>query len=216
MKRAAIISLALIGCLILFGAFANQTLAEELVEGEDYFTYEGAGDDFIEIEKPEEIAIMHIIGNQADSFFAVQGYDADGNSTELFVNTTDPYEGTVALDFDDEETTHLEIEADTGDEWNIGIFPIGATEYWVEVPGEITGENDSIVMIEGSPTMADIEGNQADSFFAITGWLEEDGWFVGSDLLVNTTDPYEGTVRMESETMILEIEAVGEWTIEVQ
>jgi len=213
MRKIAVVGIIILAFILLTGG----VLADEPVEGEDYFLYEGAGDDFIEIEKPAEINIMHIVGNRADSFFAVQGYDAEGNLTDLFVNTTSPYEGAVALDFDDDkDTTHLEIEAASGDEWSIYVLPIEATEYWVEVPGEITGENDSIVIILGSPTMANIEGNEADSFFAIIGWLEQDGWLVGSDLLVNTTDPYEGTVRMESNTMILQIEAVGAWTIDVQ
>jgi hypothetical protein len=36
-----------------------------------------------------------------------------------------------------------------------------------------------------------------------------------ADLLVNTTDPYEGTVPLASDTGVIEFEAVGPWSIEV-
>lgn len=202
--------------LLMIGGLSLGISAGELEEGVDYFSYEGSGDDFVAIEKPEEVAIMHIVGNQAGGYFGVQGFDEEGSQTNLFVNTTDYYEGTVALDFDDENTTHLEISAETGDDWSIGIFPIGATEYWVEVPGEINGENDSIVIIEGDPTMADIEGNEAGVYFGVKGWLEQDGRLAGADLLVNVTETYEGTVRLDSNTFVLEINAVGDWSLRVQ
>ena len=213
MKKITIITLIVVACFIMFSL---QIAAEDLQEGEDYFTYEGAGDDFIEIEKPEPASIMHITGNEAERHFAVEGYDADGESTDTFVNKTKPYEGTVALDFEGEETTHLEISAQSGDDWTITIAPVFSTEDWVEAPGKITGEDDSIVIIDGEANMADIKGNEAEKHFAVMGWQMEDENITNWDTLVNAVEKYEGTVRLEPNTRILEIKAVGEWTIDVQ
>ena len=215
MRSKIIISLFLTVALI---SFSTTGLAME--EGQDYFSYEGTGDDYFAIEKPDEIAVMKIIGNSSGSHFAVAGYDADGNQTDLFVNTTSYYDGLVALDFDylrsGQDTTHLEVNA-SGD-WNVGVFPIGAAD-WVDVPGEISGEGDNVIILdrsENNPSLARITGNQNSNHFAVVGWHEESGWPSRADLLINTTQSYEGTVRLDPATMILEVTAADDWVISVE
>lgn len=210
----------IIGILLVFTLITFSLTGLAMEEGQDYFTYEGTGDDYFAIEKPDEIAVMQIMGNSSGSHFSVTGYDEDGNQTNLFVNTTSYYEGLVALDFDyirhGQDTTHLEVNA-TGD-WNIGIFPVGAAD-WVDVPGEITGEGDNVIILdrsESNPNQANISGNHSNNHFSVIGWHEESGWPSYSDLLVNTTESYEGTVRLDQATMILEVTASGEWTISIE
>jgi outer membrane lipoprotein SlyB len=58
-----------------------------------------------------------------------------------------------------------------------------------------------------APSRATITGNAAGRYFGVRGY----GSF--SELLVNTTDPYEGTVRVDGSTMIIVVQAEGEWTI---
>jgi len=41
---------------------------------------------------------MQIIGNSSRSYFEVTGYGAADNQIELFVNTTQSYEGMVRID----------------------------------------------------------------------------------------------------------------------
>ena len=55
---------------------------------------------------------MQIIGNSSRSYFEVTGYGAADNQIELFVNTTQSYEGMVRLD---QATMILEVTA--ADEW---------------------------------------------------------------------------------------------------
>ena len=66
-----------------------------------------------------------------------------------------------------------------------------------------------IILRGGTPDLANVTGNEASRHFSI--------WGYGSnpDLLVNTSDPYEGTVILEEDTVVLEINAVGPWSIQV-
>ena len=61
-----------------------------------------------------------------------------------------------------------------------------------------------------TPDIATISGNQDSHYFGVAGY--------GSgfpDMLVNTTDPYQGQTVVESGVVVLEIEAVGNWSIEL-
>jgi hypothetical protein len=76
----------------------------------------------------------------------------------------------------------------------------------------MTGIGDSVFLIEGgTPDVANISGNTAASFFGVTGYALN-----GIDSLVLTTDPYEGTVVMNPETIMIEVQAQGDWSIEIQ
>ena len=66
------------------------------------------GDSAIDFENPFPIGIAHIIGNSASRYFGITSYDNSGETIDLLVNTTDPYEGTVVLKSD---TVLFEINA---------------------------------------------------------------------------------------------------------
>lgn len=169
----------------------------------------GTGDSLVSIEKGDEAALVRISGNAGSRFFAVENYDNEGNQIDLLVNTTDVYEGLRPLDFrDGEHTAEFEVSA-TG-AWTIEVLPLGSIER-VDVPGEISGSGDYVFALNGdSPSRATITGNSDGRYFGVFSY--------GSiyDLLVNTTDVYEGTVRLESDTLIIEVEATGEWTISIE
>lgn len=60
--------------------------------------------------------------------------------------------------------------------------------------------------------MVSITGNKGGRHFGVTGYGDSD-W----DLMVNTTDPYEGTVRLpKGDFVVLEINAIGNWEIEFE
>lgn len=168
--------------------------------------YEGSGDDVIDIEKTEEgPIILYIEGNQGGGHFAVKGFASDDKSTELFVNTTDSYSGTT-LD-PSGETILLEISSNGS--WRIESQSARSMRM-VESPGMIEGTGDEVVLVQGNTSKANITGNAAGSHFAVRGYNPS------SNLLVNTTDVYEGTVRMDSDTFLLEITAVGDWSIDLE
>ena len=168
----------------------------------DPIVYTGSGDDVIELEAPEDVWVMHITGNANSDHFAVKGYDDSDNYTDLFVNTTDPYDG-IVIDAG-QTTTLLEINA-TG-EWTIEV--VSAFSLPVCTKGDaMSGAGDSVFLTTGLGRTADITGNAGSSHFAVKA-LDSDGY----QLLVNTTDPYEGTVKI-SNPLVFVVTAEDDWTI---
>jgi len=66
-----------------------------------------------------------------------------------------------------------------------------------------------VMLYGGKPDLLKIDASKAHSNFVI--------WAYGTmrDLLVNEIAPYTGTVIAKSDTIILVIEASGEWSIAV-
>lgn len=171
-------------------------------------SYSGRGDGIVEVDKPHDAMIAHITGNSCGRHFSIWSIDANNEELNLLVNTTDPYEGTVALDFFESEwTRRFEIDSSCG--WEISVMPLLMARK-LEVPGTATGSGDDIIVLTGgTPDLAFITGNSTSRHFAV--W----GYGTASDLLVNTTDPYDGAVLIDSGIAVLEISAEDDWRIEV-
>ena len=169
----------------------------------------GSGDSVVDVDKPDMPAIVHIRGNAEGRYFGVRSLDASNESIELLVNTTDPYDGLRPLDFSvGEHTSRFEVSAVGA--WTIEILPLASAPR-LEVPGRYEGSGDSVVVLTGrTPDLAAIVGNASGRYFGVFG---HGGPY--RDLLVNTTDPYDGTVLFDSDTAVLEIQAIGQWTITV-
>lgn len=168
----------------------------------DPVVYTGSGDDVVTLDPFEGVWIMEITGNDQGRHFAVSGYDASGNSTELFVNTTDPYHGIVMDPYLKTET--LEISA-TGD-WKVEVK--SAFELDTIASGETySGSGDSVLLVMSSGKTAHIAGNADGRHFAVIAYGDS------GDLLVNTTDPYDGKVMIKNDPVILVINAEGDWSI---
>ncbi len=171
--------------------------------------FDGTGDSIVDVPAHQP-SIIHIVGNKSSRFFAVESIDADNNQIDLLVNTTDVYDGYRPLDFrDGQATARLKISANGA--WHIEIIPLVSVRR-ENVPGTITGKGDDVVYLaNGKPDTAKITGNKGARFFAVTSYSSG-----GSiDLLVNTTDVYAGQVLLTSDTIILEVQAVGDWSIDV-
>lgn len=162
----------------------------------------------VDLENPWELALIHIKGNASSRHFAVTNYGSDGSEIDLLVNTTDPYDGIRPLDFDaDAHTTRFEVKAEG--KWELQLMPLTSARQAV-VPGTISGKDDDVIILTGAnPDIAVIKGNAGSRHFAVIGYGED------SDLLVNTTDPYEGTVILNPDTLVLEVKAVGTWSIDI-
>jgi len=169
----------------------------------------GSGDTILDVERGNEPSLIHITGNAGSRHFAIVSYNSSGERIDLLVNTTDPYDGVRPLDFlDSEHATRFEISA-TGS-WTIEIVPVQQIER-LDIPGEFTGTGDYVFAFAGgTPDTAKITGNASSRHFAVIGWGGN-----GRDLLVNTTDPYNGTVIVDRETFILEVKATGDWSINI-
>ncbi len=179
---------------------------EEIEPVPDAIVYTGTGDSVIKIEKPEEGPVMlYIKGNDTERHFAVTGFDADDNRTTLFVNTTNQYEG---ITLDPGGTTDL-LEIKGYGSWIVESRSIRSARI-VESPGSISGTGDEVLLVEGDPTLATIEGNPDARHFAVLGYSPN------RNLMINTTDVYKGTVRVQRGTFVLEINAVGDWNISLE
>ncbi len=182
----------------------------------DPITYAGEGDDLVEIAHLDgEAMIMMLKGNEAERYFGVTSYDADGNYLDLLVNTTSFYDSGMVLLCG--EARELEVNA-TGPwvlvtaSWR-GTDVFGPGETVTLGEGAPRGEEtrgDWVFRVSGNPSRATITGNEAGGYFGVVSY-DANMRFTG--LLVNTTDPYQGTVRIPGGTALLVVNAEGSWSI---
>jgi hypothetical protein len=166
----------------------------------------GTGDSIVDVDLSGDPSIIHIVGNAAARHFAVVALDAAGNTLDLLVNTTDPYDGVRPLDFlDSEHTARFEVSA-TGP-WEIEIRSLLEMPR-AAVPGTFEGTGDAVFLLEAPADIATITGNAVARHFAVHGY----GGTV--DLLVNTTDPYEGQVLLSPQTRVIAVTATGDWSMD--
>ena len=175
--------------------------------------FTGTGDAVIDVERIFDFALAHIVGNSASRHMSVESYDEQGNRLDLLVNTSDPYDGFRGINMIDGETTARFQVSATG-EWTIEILPLAPTEaikeHMLWVPGTYESNGDNLILLQGeTPDLATIIGNADARHFAV---ISHNG---GRDLLVNTSDPYEGTVILDAGTLLLQVFAHGPWSIEV-
>jgi len=167
----------------------------------------GSGDAIVDIEKWPGPALVRISGNSGGRHFAVINHDAAGTYLDLLVNTTAPYEGLRPLDFyDGIQTTRFEVTA-TG-AWQIEVLPLLESATRADVPGSISGRGDDVLMLLDAADTAMIRGNAAGRHFAVHSYG------VSVDLLVNTTEPYDGQVLIPFGGRVLVVTADGDWEME--
>lgn len=170
--------------------------------------FSGNGDSIVDVAKSNEPMIAIIQGNSEGRLFAVTSLDANNQHIALLVNTTDPYFGVRPVDFRTGElTTRFEVKAIGG--WSIDLLPLTSANK-LNVPSEIKGSGDDVLILTGGiPDIAAITGNSSSRLFAVVGYGSR------SDLLVNTTDPYQGQVILNPDTLVLVITAMDEWSIAI-
>jgi hypothetical protein len=172
--------------------------------------FTGSGDSVVTFDRPAQPAIVHITGNAGSRHFAVVSYAPDGGYIDLLVNTTDPYDGIRPLDFDGEHAARFEVSA-TGD-WKIEILPLSSA-HTLWVPGAMQGADDDVVALAGgTPDLATVNGNAENRHFAIVSYSATTHYL---DLLVNTTDPYQGTVMVDRNARYLVVDSEGSWSISI-
>ena len=178
---------------------------EETFIPPDPITYTGSGDDYFDISPFDSLYYFHISGNSEDRHFSVTGYDAAGNYTELFVNTTDYYNGYV---LDPEQDTRT-LEVDAEGPWTIEIVSL-YTAPVLPVGETYSGIDDAVLLLPSDCQSAIINGNTMSRYFSVITYGS------GFDLLVNTVDPYSGTVRIDPGATVMTVHAVGGWSISLQ
>lgn len=169
----------------------------------DPVTYTGSGDDVIEVTPfADALYVFEITGNADERYFAVESYDSQ-NKSDLLVNTTDKYSGiTMDTGFD---VAMLQVTA-TGD-WQITQRSLYDMDV-VEQGQTYSGTGDRIILVRGSGKTASITGNAGERYFSIQSYDSQGR----GDLLVNTTDKYDGKVML-NDPIIFQVSAVGDWSI---
>lgn len=170
----------------------------------------GAGDSVVDIDWPETLGLMIVKGNAAGRHFSIVPYKEDGSRMVSIVNTSDPYEGIRPFNFDGDYAARLEISA--SGEWAIEIVPLSEANTF-SVPGTYAGRDDDVLILIGSkPDLATISGNAEGHHFSIIPYSGGGKRMVS---VVNTSDPYEGTVIIPKDAVILVISCVGDWSISI-
>ncbi|MFC1879467.1 hypothetical protein ACFLZW_06095 [Chloroflexota bacterium] len=174
--------------------------------------YSGQGDAVIDIAQIGGVGVLHIVGNASSGHFAVKNFAADGDYIDLLVNTTETYDGYRPINlWQDKQTVRLEITSDGP--WKITLLPL-APEYVhiITAPGSYSGFGDDVLLLLGGdgPWVAKVIGNAAGHHLAVKSYGYND-----YDLLVNTTDPYEGSGFTSDGIILFDVVAVGSWTIEL-
>lgn len=169
--------------------------------------FEGSGDSIKDLPdlKP---SIVKISGNAGNSFFAVQVLGEDNQPIDLLVNQTAKYEGVRPIAFN-ETQKGKRLKIDAKGKWRIEILPLSSARRET-LPANITGSGDEVLVLDGKPDLAKIKGNAKKRFFAVLGY---GGSF--PNLLVNTTDVYEGEVALGPDDVVIVVQADGEWSMEI-
>lgn len=170
--------------------------------------YDGNGDSVIDISAPDGnngAFVLYVKGNSESSHFAVKGYDSNNNPTELFVNTTDPYEGQTI----DPALKTVQLEISAKGPWHIESRSLLSCRQ-LSPSSPVEGSGDEILLVSGGASIAHISGNTSERHFAVKAYGSS------GSLLVNTTDPYDGTTKIDPDATILEVTATGEWSINLE
>jgi len=182
----------------------------------DPLPLEGTGENVVDLDWPcGTPGLLHIIGNQESRHFAVESLDAVGDTVELLVNTTDPYDGWRTLNWTDECAVRLHIKA--AGPWTATLYPIAPLPeiqpHALTLPATYAGTGDDVIILtQGTPDLATITGNDNSRYFGVFAWI---GSRSSDSILINTTDPYQGTIPLKPDTFALEIRASGPWTIDI-
>jgi hypothetical protein len=167
----------------------------------------GLGDSIVDVDRSDDPSIARI-SHSGDGNFSVVNYGPDSEYIDLLVNTIGAYEGIVALDLlEGEHSVRFEVTA--SGPWTLEILPLiearGET-----VPGLIQGIGDDVFFIdEGFPDTAFVDASTASGNIAI--WAFTDF----RDLIVNEIAPYQGTVLMDPNTVLVVVNTEGPWSMDI-
>lgn len=166
--------------------------------------FTGTGDDVLELDELDYLYCFKISGNADARHFAVKTYDAEGNYSELLVNTTEPYSG---ITFDESCAVSV-IEVKASGAWTIEVADLITIDQ-VAAGETYSGSGDMLFWIPDHGKTATITGNAGAHHFAVKSY---DNYVYYDDLLVNTTEPYDGKVMLGSDALMIAVTAQGDWT----
>ena len=147
-------------------------------------------------------AVVYITGNTACRNFGVRIL----GTKHLLVNTLQPYEGVRTLDWDGGESTGFEVRA--SGPWRIEVLPLSVIPTF---DTSVKGAGDMVVRYTGDGSLAEITGNKDGRYFDVRTFGAN-----GTDRLVSTSQPYNGSHQTSGGSQFFEVHAVGPWKITVK
>lgn len=166
----------------------SDTQSADPIPSESFFTYSGSGDDVITGLKVEDWSMLKVTHTESGHFAVKAHYSTEQYGYDLLINTTNPYNGGTTLLHPDMEYT-LEINAKGN--WNVEAFTLGTS-----ATDSFSGSGDVVTPFFVPTSNAYSIVTEGAGHFAVKGYYS-DGKY---DLLVNTTDPYDGTVFFNSKS----------------
>lgn len=168
----------------------------------------GQGDNVIDFQKWDGPALAHVT-NTGSGNFIVYSYDSSGNMIDLLVNVIGNYDGTIPLDFNDNErAARMEIKSDG--QWVVEIYPISIQYIKImDVPGEYYGKGDDVVFLKNTPDTAEFNTSASGNFIVLAYGEYQ------IDLAVNEIAPYNGKVALNKDVLILVVKSTGEWHVSI-
>lgn len=168
----------------------------------------GDGDDVVLLETPVDVfAALKVSANAGGRYFGLEPVYPDGRSGTSLINTTDPFTGTVLVDGTRSgEIAGFEVRA-TG-AWTFSLVSISQVPQ-LEPGSTFLGSGSDLLRVDetvGLTTLV-VLGNAEGRYFGI----RPHGTRTSS--LVNTTDPYDGTVKVPEGTVLFEVRATGDWEL---
>lgn len=194
------------------GSGAVETISRPVTPPSNNIVLTGTGTNVVGADKPVGPMLARVRTTTPNSgYFSVEARSgADHNG--LLANVVGPTDEVSPLDFGTttRQTTSFAVTANTGVGWEITLIPLSAAGGFGR--GQTIGESRSTVWhYVGSAGVAHIIGNASARYFGVTAYNEDTSY---SDLLVNTTDPFDGRVPVAA-NQYLEITADGPWQITV-
>ena len=190
----------------------------------DPIIYTGNGDATVVFSGLEEKLapawVFVVDGNDEERFFTVSGYADNPDATMCFVSGLFPYHGAF-LDYDPFSgyLSTRTFEIGSFGECSVAahsIYSMPACYKGVEYNGAgdavliVPEDNVTEITVKGNMGTQNLYGEQVKSYFAVKSHTPKT-----QELLVNATEGYSGTVNIKNDPYIIQITAVGEWSITI-
>lgn len=170
----------------------------------------GAGDRIVAIKQLVDPCLVRISGDAQNGRLIVRNYDAQGAQISELVNQSGLYSGIHPLNFRvGEQTAYFDVRASGA--WTIELLPLSEIQR-ARFPGMHQGTGDAVFAVDGIARQGyiTVSGNDAGKPFAAWSYCQH-----GARLLCQTAVPLRETFKLDSTTIIISVQATGDWMVEI-
>lgn len=164
--------------------------------------FNGSGSSAVALDPPgPRVANIEYSGTGP---FSVKGLDLNGGEVATFVESDEPYSGSVAIDFPDEQDSRsLSVEGDGT--WSIRMVPV---ESLTPLPGGFTGTGDNVVLYSGGIGAVKLSHSGSGPFKVNYFEIKTREILTIAD----ETGPFEGSAELRGPAFVW-ITADGDWSV---